>query len=127
MRSRPANSGDVDFLNRCASAAGYPYPSLDDPLIEAVEIVVDSDGKPIMAVAAKRLVEIYMYVDENRSPAVSNSAIRELHRSMAERLTAKGYRSAEAFIPPPLCEKFGRRLQRKFGWLRNWPSFCKHF
>lgn len=126
MRSRPATRADADFLNCCAEQSGYPYPNLDDPLIEAVEIVVDSDGRSIMAVAAKRLVELYLYVDPHLKPHQKADALRLLHASMATRLRAKLYTSAECFLPPEIADKFGRRLERSFGWVRNaWRNWSR--
>lgn len=127
MRSRPAKAEDADFLNRCAAESGYPYPDLSDPLIEAVEIVVDSEGMPIMASAVKRLIETYLYVSRDHSPAVQIEALGMLHESLAQRMRDLGYSSAEAFLPPSIFKRFGRRLMKSFGWKENWRSFSKQF
>lgn len=127
MTSRPLRESDIPILQDIAVKSGFPYPNLDHPHIEAVEVATDSEGHIIMACAAKRLVELYLYVDQDRSSAVKMSAIRQLHQGMAEKLRAKGYDSAEIFIPPAIEKSFGRRLIRSFQWVRNWPSFCKRF
>ncbi len=126
MKTRPFKSSDADFLNRCASQSGFPYPNLSDPLIEAVEIVVDNEDRPIAACAAKRLVELYGWFDPDQSPAVKMAAIRMLHESMAEKLRAIGYREVNISVPPSLAVRFGRRLKRSFGWRENWPSLFRN-
>lgn len=120
-------ASDAPVLRGLGEKAGFPYPDLSHPHIESVEVVTDSEGRIIMACAAKRLIELYLYVDPDCSPAVKMGALRMLHQSMAERLRAQGYESADLFLPPVIEKSFGRRLMKSFGWARNWPSFCKRF
>lgn len=80
-----------------------------------------------MACAAKRLVELYLYVDSEASPGVKMNALSMLHRGMAETLRAKGYNVCEAFLPPIVSGIFGRRLERTWGWIKNWPSWTVRF
>ena len=128
MRTRPLEESDKEVLDRLADQTGFSYPNLDDPLIEAVEIVVDSEGIPIMAAVAKRLVETYLYVSPGQSPAVQIEALALLHESLAQRLRELRYNSCEAFLPESVSKKFGRRLERTFGWIRNpLASWTKHF
>ena len=127
MRSRSLKRDDIPILKQWAEASGFPYPELSDPLIESVEIVVDSEDRPIAGVAAKRLIELYGWFDPQARPEVKLEALKLLHRAMAENLRAKGYNEANAFIPPQLAEKFGRRLQRTFGWVRSFACFGTRF
>ncbi len=127
MKVRPYRQSDAASLKAIANASGFPYPDLTDPLVEAVVVIADEEDKPIMAVAAKRLVEIYLYVDSERSPGVKMDALKAAHRGMIEQLRALGYNSAEAFLPPAIAERFGKRLVRTFHWALNWPSFSKRF
>lgn len=111
-----------------AAQSGYPYPDLSSPLIEAVHVVVDDEDQPVMAVAAQRIVELYLYgKPEPMHPALRLHAIRLIHDSLAAELRAKGYREANAFLPPGIAAKFGRRLERSFGWVKNWCSWCRTF
>jgi hypothetical protein len=94
--------------------------------MESALAVEDESGNLIGAVAAERIVQLYFFRGEG-GPAETLGAIRMLHSAMAEELRAKGYRSADAFLPPQVEKSFGRRLMRTFGWVRNWASFCIHF
>ncbi len=127
MTVRAQKSRDIEKLKALAARSGFPYPEVDDPHIEAAQTVVDSTGKIIVSCVAKRLVELYLYVDPDQSPAVKLDALKLLHRSMAAELCKLGYDSAESFLPPQIEKRFGRRLQRTFGWVRNWASFCIKF
>lgn len=125
MRVRHLEDGDIAALQQLADASGFPYPDLNDPLIEVVQVVVDSQDRPVVAIVAKRLVEIYMYVDAERSPVVKMDALKLAHPSMAAALRDIGYQTAECFLPPEVQESFGNRLIRTFGWVHNWHSFGK--
>lgn len=126
MHCRPLRESDIPILRKMAADSGFPYPDLDDPLIESVIVVVDSSDVPIMACAAKRLVELYLYVSPQR-PAIKMKALELLHQGMAQPLRDKLYTSAEAFLPENVAAKFGRRLERTFRWMRNWPSWTIRF
>lgn len=127
MRIRPIRPEDIPVLEAMAEASGFPYPELSDPLIEAVRVVVDLEDRPVIAVVAKRLVEIYLYVDQGRSPVVKADALKLAHGGMCETLRQLGYNSGEAFLPPNVAEQFGRRLERTFRWIKNWQSWTLRF
>lgn len=116
---RPVKPSDAPILQAIAAQSGFPYPPFDDPHIEAFLVVVDSEDQPIMAVAAKRLIELYLYADPDQSPTVKMRALDALHEGMATPLRSKGYNSASVGIHPELARTFGRRLERSFGWLKN--------
>jgi len=94
--------------------------------MESVLVVEDEDGKIIGAAAAERIVQLYFFKGSG-SPGETLGAIRLLHAALAFELRTKGYREANAFLPPQVEKSFGRRLMRTFGWIRNWTSFCIHF
>lgn len=119
MRVRRLKESDMPVLQRMQEKNGYPYPDLNGHLLEAVLVVVDEDDNPLMAAAAHRLVEIYLWCGEFEKPHAQLHAVRLLHETMAEVLRQKHYSSAEAFLPPALAEKFGKRLEKTFGWVRN--------
>ena len=127
MTVRPLKPSDVPILQEMAHASAFPYPDLNHPHIEAVLVVVDSDDKPIMACAAKRLVELYLFVDPSRAAGVRKGAIDALHRGMATSLSGKLYNGAEIFLSPLIAKAFGRRLERTWNWVRNWPSWTIRF
>ncbi len=119
MTCRPLRQSDIPILKRYADASDFPYPDFGDPHIEAFLVVVDSEDRPIVAVAAKRLVELYGYFDPTCSPSLRMKAIGMLHECMATALRDKGYTIASAGIDPRIAKAFGRRLERSFGWIKN--------
>lgn len=134
MIVRPLKPEDIPILKQYAEASGFPYPDFDDPHIEAFLVVVDSEDRPIVAVAAKRLIEIYGYFDPNASPSLRLKALAMLHEGMAESLRALGYNSIECFLPPEIEKAFGARLMRGirssrflWRWKKNWQSFTIRF
>ena len=119
MRVRELRDSDIPILREMAEKSGFPYPDFDDPHIEAFLVVVDSEDFPIVACAAKRLIELYGYFDPACSPALRMKALGMLHEGMAVALRTNGYNSASVGIHPQLAKTFGRRLERSFGWIRN--------
>ena len=126
MRTRPLYKSDIPILRAMAEASGHPYPGLTESL-EAVVVLADDHDLPVMAVAAKRLVELYLWCGQGMTPHESVAALRLLHEGMIQELRAKGYNEANCFLPPQIAEKFGRRLRETFGWIRNWASFARRF
>lgn len=121
MKTRGLKPSDIPILKEWAAASGFPY-------IEPVDavVVVDEDDRPIMACAPRQIIELYLWADAGHAPPVKLHALRLLHDSMTPEMKRRGFGEVNAFIPPSIAEQFGRRLARSFGWVRNWPSFCKH-
>lgn len=119
MTTRALKPSDITILKHYAEASGFPYPDFDDPHIEAFLVVVDSEDRPIVACAAKRLIELYGYFDPNASPSLRMKALGMIHDGMATALRDKGYTITSVGLHPRIAKAFGRRLHRSFGWLRN--------
>jgi len=120
MRVRPIKPEDRPTLERWAHESGFPY-------IEPSEawVVADEDDAPVMACAPQQIVELYLWVDRVQHPATRLHALRLLHDAMIPDLKARGIGEVNAFLPPQIDRKFGRRLMRTFGWVRNWASFAR--
>lgn len=134
MTWRALKPEDIPALKRYAEASGFPYPDFDDPHIEAFLVVADSEDRPIVACAAKRLIELYGYFDPEASPALLVKALGMIHEGMSETLRAKLYNGAECFVPPSIEKAFGGRLMRGirsprflWKWAKNWQSFTIRF
>jgi hypothetical protein len=127
MICRSLQSEDLPKLQAIAAASGYPYPDLSGPDIEAVQVVVDEDGNVLGACAAKKVIELYLYKGLCPSPACTLSVVRNLHKALADDLRSKGWNEANVFLPPALVKSFGRRLEKSFSWVRNWPSWARRF
>ena len=126
MTTRPLRDDDIPKLQEIADKTGFPYPDLLGENIEGVCVVEDEHGNIVAACAAKRLLELYLYCGAGK-PVQKTQAIRLLHEHLAAQLKEKGYDDANVFLPPSLAEKFGRRLERSFGWMKAWPSWTKRF
>ena len=126
MNVRALRSDDLPTIQAIGEANGFAYVDPKSPEIEAALVVVDDNGRFLMACAAERIVQLYLWSAECE-PAAKLHALRLLHREMSVRLSQAGYTEANAFLPPPIAGRFGRRLERTFGWVRNWPSWAIHF
>lgn len=134
MTVRDLKPSDIPILKGYAEASGFPYPDFNDPHIEAFLVAVDSEDRPIVACAAKRLIELYGYFDPECSPSLRMKAMGILHEGMSETLRDKGYNSCECFTPPEIEKSFGGRLMRGirsprflWKWAKNWQSFTIRF
>ena len=117
-------ASDIPALRALAEASGYPYPTLGaDPLAVAL-VVVNDDDEPIMAAAVEQIWQAYLWCGP-ASPHERMAALRLLHEDMASCLREKGIESVVAFLPPTVAACFGRRLERTFGWTKNWQSWTK--
>ncbi len=126
LTTRALKLSDIPPLRALAKVSGFPYPDLSEPL-ESVVVLVDGDDRPIMAVAAKRLVELYLWCSDGLLPHEKAAGLRLLHESMIQELCSKGYNEANCFLPPTIAGKFGRRLEKTFGWVKNWQSWARRF
>jgi len=127
MHVRPFQISDLQALAQMADSSGFPYPDPTSPRLEALLVVVDDEGKPIMACAAERIAQLYLWCGSGSTPHGKLFCLRLLHEEMACVLKEKGYDGVEAFLPPSVSGKFGKRLERTFGWIRNWSSWTKGF
>ena len=129
MRIRQMVPSDIPSLRQMHELSGYAYtfPDLRGPLMESVLVAVDESDIPVAAIAAERIVQAYLLMDEGLHPAAKMRVIRLFHEQLAVELRAKHYKSLEAFLPPSIAESFGRRLMRSFGWVKAWPSFSRSF
>lgn len=128
MKVRPLLESDIPTLQEWANASGFEYPEPTAKDIEAIMVVAGGDDVPILAAAAKRLVEVFGWFDPTAGAELRGEAIRLIHQPMIDALKQKGYECAEVFIPPQLERRgLGRILRDRFHWRRNWPSYGKRF
>ncbi len=126
MTVRNLKSSDIPTLKEYAKASGFEYPEPNDINIEKVLVVVDDEDNPILAVAGKRLVEVFGWFNPNAGAELRNEAIKAIEIPMAEALKRLGYECAEVFPPPKLARRgLGRILSSRFGWYRNAQSWGK--
>lgn len=121
---RPLRDTDLPALKRLHAESGFAYEL--PTLIECAYVVTDENDKPIQIAIAERSIQLYLLAEKSH-PLAMMEGIRQLHEALAMDLRAKGYRSADAYLPPLIEKQFGRRLMKSFGWLKNWTSYCFHF
>ena len=128
MRARPFRAADLPAIREMFANCPFPYdfPDLLSPHFDSIWVIEDDDGKVLMAAAAEIIHQIYLWSTEF-SPAARLHGIRLLHEAMGADLRAKGYNSVEAFLPPNVSAQFGRRLEKTFGWVKNWASWTRRF
>lgn len=97
-------------------------PSIHDPLTEAALVLVDDQGKPMMACVAVRTAQMYLVASKKEKPFEGSRALRTLETAMGRVLKAKGYGEAFAFISDP---RFGHALEKRFGWIQTKLSWMK--
>lgn len=124
---RELRPSDIPLLRSWHETSGFEYTFPNFDRMEGALVLTDENDIPLAAVAAERIVQLYLWMDENLHPAAKLRIIRELHQNMTTVLCSKGYHEANAFLPPGLEKSFGRRLMKTFQWVRNWPSFARSF
>lgn len=124
MTIRPLLALDLPILERMHADCGFAYSMPDPKLIEAALVVTDENDQPVQIAIAERTVQIYLLCKSDGHALAKMEGIRQLHDSMREKLAAKGYKQADAWLPPQIEKAFGRRLMKSFSWLRNtWGSY----
>jgi hypothetical protein len=124
MLVRALKSSDIPILQQYAEHSGFEYPEPNDINIEKILVVADDEDRPILAVAGKRLIELFAWINPEAGADLRIEALSLIQAPMAEALKRLGYEFAEAFIPPKMERRgFGRFLTKHLGFCRNWPSF----
>jgi hypothetical protein len=113
---------------------GYSFPDLWDYKLNRisqefadVQVRVDEEDRPVIAVACRKTVEAYLWMDEGwRTPRWRMAALVEIHEAVRVRLCDMGIQFVNAWIPPQIEKCFGKRLERVFGWVKSgWPSYTR--
>ena len=128
MRVRPFQPTDLAKIHEIYSRQNLPYifPDLIGPHFESILVVESDTGEFLMAAAAERILQIYLW-SADFEPGAKLHAIRMLHEAMAQDLRPKGYNEVNAFLPPSIAKPFARRLMKMFGWTQNWLSLALRF
>ena len=105
----------------------YAFPDLANPLFVSKLVVEDDDGRAVMASLARLTCEMYLLVAPGEGkPRERYARLVALHRAGERDLVARGLEDAHAWLPPPIANKFGRRLA-SFGWVRDdaWTPYSR--
>lgn len=103
----------------------YELPDFGEPQFIARKVIVDESGTPVMAVCARRTVELYLLGDPGwKTPRWRYEALKLAHEAMRKELVRLGIQDVHAWLPPQVAKSFGRRLMNDFGWVRPlWTDF----
>jgi hypothetical protein len=128
MKIRLYKTSDEAALRTMHKAQGFEYefPDLMGRRMEGVW-VAEENGRILAAVAVERIVQTYFLCSPGLRPRVGASLFQAFESRIVPELSARGYNEANAFLPPSIAERFGRRLERSLGWTRNWKSWAKRF
>jgi hypothetical protein len=129
-----ADLGALVAMHR-AQGFDYPFPDVNDPIFVSKLVVEQASengegnpgGRIVMASLARLTCEMYLLADPHAgTPRERYSRLLELHRAGAVDLRARGLDDAHAWLPPPIAERFGRRLE-SLGWIRDdaWTPYCR--
>src|SRR5438045_5070697 len=92
------------------------------------EIVDDHSQDAILGAAFLRLTaEAYLLLDPRAgTPRQRWQALLALHAAAERDAWQRGLEDVHAWLPPPIANKFGKRLTR-LGWIRDdgWTPYCK--
>lgn len=95
----------------------YDFPDLSK-MIELMVIVVD--GKIRLAVGARPTVEMYGWMDnEWETPGIREDLVNKLYGPMKQALYDRGIQDGHSFLPPRIAKAFGRRMKKKFHWIKS--------
>jgi len=143
MPIREYHESDLALLQSIHAAQGFDYalPDLRNPLF--ITKVVLTDAAPtqqtenrqlepgttkILGAAFLRLTaEAYLLLDPRAgTPRERWQWLLALHAAAERDAWQRGLEDVHAWLPPPIAQKFGKRIQR-LGWLRDdaWTPYCK--
>ena len=129
MLVREYREGDLEALLRMHARQDFDYafPDISDPIFLSKLVVEGESGRAVMASLARLTCEIYLLVDpEAGSPRERYGRLLALHSAGERDLLARGLDDAHAWLPPPIANRFGRRLAA-LGWIRDdaWTPYCR--
>ena len=140
MLVREYRESDLAQLRAIHAAQGftYPLPDLNNPLFVTKLVLTNGDHAlsqspapqdcAIVGAALLRLTaEAYLLLDPRTgTPRERWQLLAALHDATAHDAWQRGLEDVHAWLPPPIANKFGKRLAR-LGWIRDdaWTPYCK--
>jgi len=140
MLVREYRESDLAHLRAIHAAQGFEYalPDLSNPLfvtklvLTRGEAVSDQhnaahDDAIIGAAFLRLTAEAYLLLDPRAgTPRQRWQSLLALHAAAERDAWQRGLEDVHAWLPPPIANKFGKRLAR-LGWLRDdaWAPYCK--
>jgi hypothetical protein len=140
MLVREYRESDLEQLRAIHAAQGFDYalPDLNNPLFVTKLMLTDGEhasaqsnstqNRAIVGAALLRLTaEAYLLLDPRAgTPRERWQWLLALHAATEQDAWKRGLEDVHAWLPPPIAQKFGKRLAR-LGWLRDdaWTPYCR--
>ena|SRR5258705_9817011 len=123
---REYQEDDILALQKIRIDNGLPsncMPDPTDPLMLA-KLVVEQDGKPVMATFLRGTSEIYLLVDhEHGTPEERWQQLQELKDYLVKEAWKLGLDQMTCWVPPEIEQSFSKRLL-ELGFQRSpWQSY----
>lgn len=127
MQVRQFKDSDYQWVLELYRRQGFDYelPTMD--AFKLVQVVVDDEDQPVMVLAARPTVEMFLIVDSAwETPQWRLEAFKLVHEAMRAALEAEGITDVHAWLPPEIEKSFARRLMRRFGWKQQlWNCYSR--
>lgn len=128
MTIAPATVDDFQELCNLHARMGldYVFPDLADGTFLSVTVVRDDTGRIVMALAARRVAEMFFLLDSKwETPGMRYSWFKRLSAVMERKLQTGRVKDVHALVPPQVQGAFGRRLKALGWWKPTWSLWAK--
>src|SRR5215831_16656568 len=136
MLVREYKESDLDALRAIHAAQGFDYvlPDLRNPLFVTKLVLseeipgenIEGNSRILGAALLRLTAEAYLLLDpRSGTPRERWQWLLALHEAARRDAWHRGLEDVHAWLPPPISQKFGRRLER-LGWRRDdaWTPYC---
>jgi len=136
MLVREYKESDLDALRAIHAAQGFDYvlPDLRNPLFVTKLVLseeipgenIEGNSRILGAALLRLTAEAYLLLDpRSGTPRERWQWLLALHEAARRDAWQRGLEDVHAWLPPPIAQKFGRRLER-LGWRRDdaWTPYC---
>jgi hypothetical protein len=128
MLVREYQQSDLAQLRTIHAAQGFDYalPDLSNPLFVTKKVLAN-DGSVVGGALLRLTAEAYLLLDPRAgTPRQRWQWLLALHDAAERDAWQRGLEDVHAWLPPPIANKFGKRLTR-LGWIRDdvWTPYCK--
>jgi hypothetical protein len=127
MQLRDFKPSDYEAVKELYQKQGFEYELPDMAAFMAIQVVVDDSDKPVMVLAARPTVEMFLILDKDwETPRWRFEAFKIIHEAMREKLQRAGITDAHCWLPPEIEKSFAKRLMRQFNWVQQlWNCYCR--
>jgi hypothetical protein len=127
MHLRDFKASDYEAVKELYVRQGFEYELPDMAAFMEIQVVVDDSDKPVMVLAARPTVEMFLVLDKEwETPQWRLEAFKLIHEAMRGKLEAAGITDAHCWLPPEIEKSFAKRLMRQFNWVQQlWNCYCR--